>query len=608
MAAELLGTHPSTAELAAQIAEQAAGNPFFAEEMVRDLVERSILTGRRGGYVRGTNAVEVKVPATVQATIAARIDRLDLTAKQTLNAAAVIGSRFSADLLADVYDDPSLADLTDADLITVIDSDSSDYAFRHPLIRAVAYESQLKSARAQLHRQLAGALERRQPDAVEENAALIATHLEAAGDLRDAYNWHMRAAGWFSSRDIAVTRASWQHARHVADQLAEDDPNRIAMRAAPRAMLCGTIWLSGGHVDDVGFAELRELCEASGDRELLAPGMAGMVMALAGHHRNQEATSLASELATLLDEIGNPTLTTNLLPTAAYAWAQIGGMAESLRLVQRAIDLADDDGTRSELWIGSPLARATMMRGTARLCLGIEGWRTDYDDAVAMGARADQRTFVSAVMYKYIVAVPIGALAVGPAELQETAEALRLAEQVGDDHMLALARLVRGVVLVHQSDRRQDEGIGLLTWARDEALARGFTLNATAIVDLEVARERASQGDFDRAIDLCWAAIDDMFHRGAMYMRGLATSILVESLLKRGAAGDLQAAQAAIDRLADVPVDPGFVLHEIPLLRLRALVAEAKGDEAGSRELMKSYRDQATAAGFEPLVAESSRA
>ena len=265
------------------------------------------------------------------------------------------------------------------------------------------------------------------------------------------------------------------------------------MRAAPRAMLCGTIWLSGGRVDDVGFAELRELCEASGDRELSAPGMAGMVMALAGHHRNQEATSLASELATLLDEIGNPTLTTNLLPTAAYAWAQIGGMAESLRLVQRAIDLADDDGTRSELWIGSPLARATMMRGTARLCLGIEGWRTDYDDAVAMGARADQRTFVSAVMYKYIVAVPIGALAVGPADLQETAEALRLAEQVGDDHMLALARLVRGVVLVHQSDRRQDEGIGLLTWARDEALARGFTLNATAIVDLEVARERASR-------------------------------------------------------------------------------------------------------------------
>ena len=93
-----------------------------------------------------------------------------------------------------------------------------------------------------------------------------------------------------------------------------------------------------------------------------------------------------------------------------------------------------------------------------------------------------------------------------------------------------------------------------------------------------------------------------------MYMRGLATSILVESLLKRGAEGDLQAADAAIHRLADVPVDPGFVLHEIPLLRLRALVAQVQGDEVGCHELMKSYRDQATAAGFEPLVAESSRA
>jgi adenylate cyclase len=607
LTATLLGRHPSIAELATQIAEQAAGNPFFAEEMVRDLAERKVLEGGHGRYMRRESGFDVGVPATVQATIAARIDRLDWSAKQTLNAAAVIGSRFSADLLADVHNDPSLSDLIDADLVTVVDSESSDYTFRHPLIRAVAYESQLKSIRAQLHRQLAGTLERRQPDAAAENAALIATHFEAAGDLRDAYDWHMRAAGWFSSRDIAVTRASWQHARHVADQLPEDEPNQVALRAVPRAMLCGTIWLSGGAVDDVGFNELRELCDAGGDRELFATGMAGMVMALAGHNRNQEATKLAAELAALLDEIGKTKLTTNLLPSAAYAWAQVGGMAESLRLVQRAIDLADDDGARNEMWIGSPLARATMMRGTARLCLGIEGWRTDYDDAVAMGVRADQRTFVSAVMYRYIVAVPIGALAVGPAEARETAEALTLAEQVGDDHMLALARLVRGVVLVHQGGRHRDEGIGLLKWARDEASAKGFTLNATSIVDLEIARERASRDDFDGAIDLCRAAIDDMFHRGAMYMRGLATSILVEALLKRGAAGDLQAAQAAIDRVAEVPVDPGFVLHEIPLLRLRALVAREKRDDAGCQALMNRYRDAAKRAGFEPLVAEPMR-
>ena len=87
---------------AATIAERAAGNPFFVEEMVRDLAERDVLHGKRGAYVCRGDGAEVGVPATLQATIAARIDRLDPGPKQTLNAAAVIGSRFGAELLSSV--------------------------------------------------------------------------------------------------------------------------------------------------------------------------------------------------------------------------------------------------------------------------------------------------------------------------------------------------------------------------------------------------------------------------------------------------------------------------------------------------------------------------
>ena len=78
-----------------------------------------------------------------------------------------------------------------------------EYAFRHPLIRTVAYESQLKADRAALHRRLADAIECTRAS-VDENAALIAEHLEAAGDLRAAYGWHMRAAAWSQRRDIAA--------------------------------------------------------------------------------------------------------------------------------------------------------------------------------------------------------------------------------------------------------------------------------------------------------------------------------------------------------------------------------------------------------------------
>ncbi|HXO11426.1 MAG TPA: adenylate/guanylate cyclase domain-containing protein, partial [Mycobacterium sp.] len=171
--AELLGPDPSVAELAAIIAERAAGNPFFAEEMVRELLQRSVLAGERGSYVCGTNATEVTVPATVQAAIAARIDRLSAPARRTLNAASVIGARFEAELLAALGIDAMFDELLSAELIDQVRfTPSAEYAFHHPLVRAVAYESQLKSDRAEWHRRLATAIQGRSPGSVEENAAL----------------------------------------------------------------------------------------------------------------------------------------------------------------------------------------------------------------------------------------------------------------------------------------------------------------------------------------------------------------------------------------------------------------------------------------------------
>ncbi|WP_424741851.1 ATP-binding protein, partial [Mycobacterium sp.] len=230
---ELLGADPSVTEIGALIAGRAAGNPFFVGEMVRELAERGVLEGHRGGYTCRTDMAEVSVPATLQAAIAARIDRLEPDAKQTLNASAVIGSRFTPELLAAVGNDPVLDALLRAELIDQVRfTPGGEYAFRHPLIRAVAYESQLKSDRAQLHRRLAAAIEQNDPGSVEENAALIAEHLEAAGDGHAAYGWQMRAATWATNRDIAAARLSWERAGKIADALPADDPDRVAMRIA----------------------------------------------------------------------------------------------------------------------------------------------------------------------------------------------------------------------------------------------------------------------------------------------------------------------------------------------------------------------------------------
>ena len=103
--------------MAAQVSARAAGNPFFAEEIVRDLAERGVLDGAPGAFALRGNGCDVDVPATLQATIGARIDRLSATAKHTLSAAAVIGSRFDARLLADAVDTVDVTPLIEAELV-----------------------------------------------------------------------------------------------------------------------------------------------------------------------------------------------------------------------------------------------------------------------------------------------------------------------------------------------------------------------------------------------------------------------------------------------------------------------------------------------------------
>ena len=608
LTAALLGTHPSVAELAARVGERAAGNPFFAAEIVRDLAERGVIDGDRGAYICRDESAGLRVPSTLQAAIAARIDRLGTPAKHALYAGAVIGARFTHDLLSAVLPETAesqtaIAELRQGELIDQVGfAPRGEYVFRHPLIRDVAYTSQLRTRRAELHRRVAVVIEASNTDLVDQNAAMIAEHIEAAGDQHAAFGWHMRAGAWSVSRDLTAAQISFQRARQVADRLPADDPNRMAQRIASRTLICGTVWMAGGSVADTGFDELRELCVASGDRASLAMGMAGQIAALVGHQRLREATRQASELIALLEAIGDRTLIANLLSAAIYAKAEVGEVTEALRLAQRVIDLSDGGPPLSHLVMGSPLDMATRNRGLTRLCLGIPGWRSDFDEAVRLAASFTPMSHAGAILYKYVVAVPVGALSADEVALRETADALRIAEQAGDDYTVALAQLARGLVLVYHGGPGRMKGLNLLTMARDAALKRGFTMNALALVDPEIAREKARNGDLDGAVTLAKAAIDDMFDRGAMFLRGVATAVLVEALLDRGADGDLQEAQAAIDRLAAVPTEPGFILHELPLLRLRALVARRQGDDAGCRELMQRYRAKAAAAGFDPLV------
>ena len=499
---------------------------------------------------------------------------------------------------------PVFDELLGAELIDQVRfTPSAEYAFHHPLIRAVAYESQLKSDRAESHRRLAAAID--ECGSSDENAALIAEHLEAAGDLRAAYGWHMRAATWATSRDITAARLSWERAETIADALPAEDPNRVAMRIAPRTMLCGTVYRVRGNVAAARFAELRQLSTAAGDKASLAIGMAGLVMDHAYQGRIREASQLASEAMALIESLGDPTLTVGLSFPAIYAKIESAEYSDVLRWSQRVVDLADGDPCRGNFIFGSPLALALTSRAMARYCLGRPGWRDDLHHGMAMARSADPLTYAAVVAWGYFPGIPNCALAADDRAVREIEDALRIAERSGNDMALAFAWLTLGFALVHRrTAAERDRGKTLLAEVSDVFVYRGHNLGDRPLVEVYLARERARGGDRDGAIPLMFAAVDQLVREGQLLSWGTpATGVLVETLLDRGAEGDVVEAEAAIERLAETPADDGLVMREVWLLRLRALLARAQGDAGAYAHLRDRYCAMAESLGFEGHIA-----
>jgi hypothetical protein len=120
------------------------------------------------------------------------------------------------------------------------------------------------------------------------------------------------------------------------------------------------------------------------------------------------------------------------------------------------------------------------------------------------------------------------------------------------------------------------------------------------IVNVYLAREMARRGDRDDAIPLMRAALDHLFREGQLLVWGTpATGVLVQILLDRAADGDVAEAETAIERLAEAPTDEGLVIRDIWLLRMRALLARAQGDDTAYRHYRDRYRAMATSLGFE---------
>ena len=598
---ELVGSDPSVGAVAALITERAAGNPFFAEEMVRELVQRGVLSGDPGRHISDTNVAEIIVPPTVLAVVEARIDGQPPLAKRALHAAAVLGVRFRADLLVAMDVEPVLVELIDAELIDSVGSgDDAEYVFRHPLIRAVAYESQLKSDRAEWHRRAALALEQSTDRATDEDAALIAEHLEHAGAAAAAYHWHMRAGAWLTNRDLAAARASWERAHRLADQLSDDESDVLSMRIAPRTMLCATdLQAREAHESQDRFAELRRLCRTSGDKVSLAIGMSGPATALLFAGRVREASHLSSEQMALLASIDDPTPLMGLASVAFCNWLGVLHFDEILRWSQDVVDLADGDPTKGASYgIGSPLAVALGWRGTARWCLRLSGGRDDLHSAVEMARHSNTETLSGTIAWTYGIAMQYGVLQADDGIRAAAEEAVGIARSASNDRALGLAGYTLAVALLSQDDEAdRPRGLELMAEVRELWSRRGIFF-LIPVTDMWLARETARLGDRDAAIVAMRQAAAEL-HHGYPFYGVWADVVLAETLLERRAEGDLLEAGAAVDRVSQLANEKDSAMVEIALLRIRALSARAKEDTSSLSELVTRYLDRAESLGFE---------
>jgi tetratricopeptide (TPR) repeat protein len=180
----LLGTDPGFAPLVRLLMERAEGNPFFLEESVRMLVESQVLAGARGAYRLVKPFQTIRVPATVQAVLAARIDRLPAEDKHLLQTAAVIGKRIPLALLQAVVDQSDdavrrgLTHLQAAEFLYDMGLfPDVQYAFTHALTYEVAYGSLLQERRRALHTRIIEAIETLYVDRLAEWSDRLAYHV-----------------------------------------------------------------------------------------------------------------------------------------------------------------------------------------------------------------------------------------------------------------------------------------------------------------------------------------------------------------------------------------------------------------------------------------------
>jgi class 3 adenylate cyclase/tetratricopeptide (TPR) repeat protein len=313
----LLGSTAALRPLKEVLTARTGGNPLFLEESVRTLVETGALVGARGGYGLAKPLGDIHVPATVQAILAARIDRLPPQEKQLLQCAAVVGKDVPYVLLAAVAAEPEerlrtlLAHLQAAEFLyeTSLFPDL-EYTFKHALTHEVAYGGLLHDIRRKLHAAVVGAMEHRYAGRLSEHAERLAhhavrgeawekavTHLWQAGRNARARSAYRQAVAFLEQAVETLTRLpdTAENAALGIDLICRDLSDPLVILAETQRLL-------------EHLREAARLAEKFGDRARLANVLARTLAPLCADGQYDRAVEIGARALALAKEVGDARL------------------------------------------------------------------------------------------------------------------------------------------------------------------------------------------------------------------------------------------------------------------------------------------------------------
>jgi tetratricopeptide (TPR) repeat protein len=331
----LLGDDLSLLPLKRLLIERTEGNPLFVEESVRTLLESVALQGSRGAYRLNAVAASIAIPATVQAILAARIDRLSPEDKRLLQAAAVIGRDVPYALLRAIAEVPDellqrgLIELQAAEFLHEMSLfPELEYTFKHALTHEVTYGSLLHERRRALHRCILDAMERIYADRVLEQVEQLAHH--------------------------AFQAEAWDKAAHYQRQAGHKAWDRSAIRTAVSAFEHALKSLAR-------LPQTREnLNHAVGLRLLLCPQLDALLEPV----RSLECAQQAQALCAALDD---PLQRGRVLARLCYGHVQLGDLAASVKHGEAAFAIATNLGNAQlDHWASYWLGLAYMLQGSYR--------------------------------------------------------------------------------------------------------------------------------------------------------------------------------------------------------------------------------------------------